>query len=287
MDKFIIEDHEIGIGKCLVLKSNWSSSYEAVIKENNISTIRLSFSNGWTDLDLSFLKNIHALKGIEIYSWKVNDLTPLYNLQNLIFIGIQADIKKKFELSKFSKLKILKIFWNDKVKQLYDCLNLEHINVVNFPYESFTAISNLSKLIRIQITSKKFSSTEGISKFRVLEDLDTHDCKKLNSFVELNKVKGLRKLQLSNCPNISDIDAVGELNNLELLIMENCGKIKNINCLRNCGNLKRLLLIGTTSVKDGDLSVIEKLPKLKDVRLSEQKHYNLTRGQIKKIIERK
>jgi len=178
MTKYLIEDDELGFGKCLVLKTNWSSSYESVINDMDISLLRLSFSNGWKDTGLVFLENLYKLKGLEVYSWKVNDLTPLYKLPELTYLGIQADIKKKFELKRFPELKVLKIVLNAKVKNLPECVNLEHINIVNFPYESFAEISSLTKLIRVQITSRKLSSTEGISKLPEIEELDFYDCKK-------------------------------------------------------------------------------------------------------------
>ena len=57
MTKYLIEDDELGFGKCLVLKTNWSSSYESVINDMDISLLRLSFSNGWKDTGLVFLCN--------------------------------------------------------------------------------------------------------------------------------------------------------------------------------------------------------------------------------------
>ncbi len=287
MTNYLIEDDESGLGKCLVLKTNWSSSYESVINNKNISILRLSFSIGWKDAELGFIENLHKLRGLEVYSWKVNDLTPLYKLPDLNYLGIQADIKKKFELKRFPELKVLKIVLNAKVKDLPECVNLEHINIVNYPYESFVKISNLIKLKRVQITSRKLTSTEGISNFPEVEELDFYDCKKLNSLAEINRIEKIKRIHFSNCNGISGIDVLGGAKNLESIIIENCGELKSIDCLQKCRNLKRLLLIGNTSIKDGDLSVIRTLPKLKDIRVGEHKHYNMSKEQIMKVVNNK
>lgn len=284
MTDYLIEDDELGLGKCLILKSNWTSSYESIINNNQISILRLSFSAGWKDTDIFFADKLTKLKGLEVYSWKINDLTPLYALPSLFYLGVQADIKKKFELKKIHELKVLKIVFNTKVTDLNECINLEHINIVNFPYESFVKISNLTKLKRVQITSKKLISTEGISNFPGIEEIDFHDCKKLTTFSGFGKVDNLTKIQLSNCPGINEFEDIGLALNLETLIVENCGKLKTINHLTNCKKLKRILIIGNTSIEDGDLSVLKTLPNLKEIRISENKHYNLSKDQISKII---
>ena len=198
-------------------------------------------------------------------------------------MGIQADIKKKFELKRFPELKVLKIVLNAKVKNLPECVNLEHINIVNFPYESFAEISSLTKLIRVQITSRKLSSTEGISKLPEIEELDFYDCKKLRSLDELDKVEKLKFVQFTNCTAINELEVFEGAQNLESIVIENCGELRTIRYLQKCKNLKRLLLIGNTSIKDGDLSAIKSLSKLEDIRISEHKHYNMSREQIRKF----
>jgi Leucine-rich repeat (LRR) protein len=268
MCKHYIDIEEEGITRRLIVKSKWYSSYEQIIIDNNINAIRLSFSNGWTDDNIIFLERIRGLRCVEIYSWKVSDLTSLYKLFRLTSICAQVSLKKEFDLAHFPLLSTLKINLSFMVKNLAACKELEHVNIINYPYMSFEEMSNLKKLSSMYISSNQITSMMGICNFTKLQELDLYDCKKLKSLAGIKQAKALKNLTITKCKNLNSIEEVGELHGLNSLVLEDCGEIQSINCLRECKKIKRLLLIGETYVINYDESVIEDIPSLTDVRFS-------------------
>lgn len=64
-DQFFIDDTENNMGRCLVLTAPWSGGIKSIIEKENISVLRLSQSVGWKGDDISFLKELPSLRGVE------------------------------------------------------------------------------------------------------------------------------------------------------------------------------------------------------------------------------
>ena len=104
-----------------------------MIDKEEVDSLRLSFSLGWRESDVSFIRDCRNLRGLEIFSWDVVDLTPVEELEQLEFLSIQVDLKKNFDLSHFPTLKTLKLFWKPSVVNLERCTDLDELNVVDYP----------------------------------------------------------------------------------------------------------------------------------------------------------
>ncbi|MGL6515358.1 hypothetical protein [Aeromonas caviae] len=154
-EKYLIDEVENGMGRCLVLTAPWSDSFKSIIDKENISVLRLSQSAGWNGNDISFINYLPSLSGVEIYSWGVKDITPLESISNLEYLGLQCEFTKAPDFSKLKKLKVLKLFWRPKAKTIFSCDELNLLNIVNYPSENLKELNRMSLLRRLQLTSKK------------------------------------------------------------------------------------------------------------------------------------
>lgn len=277
MNKIKVEKDENGFGKSIILNASWDDRYFSYAKLNSIESLRLSFSNGWKDSDISFLKNLIFLKNLEVYSWKVTDLKPVQEMTWLEGLSFQVDLKKAFNLMHLPELKVLKAVLNPKVKGLQTCVNLRHANLVNYPFSSLNELSKMVLMERLQLKSKKLASLDGVENMRNIRIIDLSDCGSLNDISLLSGCGSLEILEIHKCKHIESFPEMIQGSRLKRLILEDCGDIESVVFLQNCTELESVFLIGNTKVKDGNLSILKRLPRLEDFRATYYKHYNISR----------
>ena len=283
---YFIDETEERIGRCLVLKSNWSDRFLRIIDEENISTLRLSSSMGWADSDISFVANLSTtrLNGIEIYNWNIRDVTPLQELKEIRYIGLQCDFVRAPDFSTFEKLTELFLFWKSKAVTIFECSRLEILNVVNFPSVNLLELRQMVNLKQLQITSRKLESLRGIEQFNSLEIIDLAECPRLESLLGLESCKNLERVELDNCKRIEDVGGLGGLTRLKEVLLIDCGKLKSLQPLADLQSLKSLNFAGDTYIEDGVLSFLATMPQLENVRFANRRHYSDNRDELNAIL---
>lgn len=273
-NQYYVTDHEDGLGRVLILKTAWSDSMKSVIEDEAIDVLRLSQSAGWSDEDISFVSGLKTLRGVEVYSWKVKDVTPLESLRNLELIGLQCEFNKAPDFSTFKKLQICKLLWRPTAAGIFSCISLRLLNIQNYPSEDFRAIEGLVNLRELEITSRRLVSLHGIEGLRQLLRLDLADCPKLESLAGLESCGDLAEIRIENCKRFYSIDMLGELKLVKKIYLIDCGKIKTLQPISGCKQLQSILLIGSTIVVDGDMTPLLLIPTLKDVAFVDRRHYS-------------
>jgi len=277
--KFFIEEDDPS-GRCLVLEEAWSPQFADVIKTERIRTLRFSFSNGWKDDNIDFLDQIpDCVAGFQVYSWKVSDLSPLTKRREIKHLSFQVELKRVFSLSSIGGLQTLKFACSAKTKNLEKCDNLEHLNIVGYPEMNIELLAPLQRLVRLQVMSKKLTSTMGMASLGNLRSIDFSGCPNLVGLDELDQLSSLENLELSGCKKIDALPQISSLKNLKSVIIEDCGAIRSLDFLAGSASLERVLIIGNTRVRDGDLTPLRSLPKLNDVRVAEG-DYNLSHNEV-------
>lgn len=275
------------MGRCLVLTSSWTDDFIKVIEKEKIDVLRLSDSAGWSGDDLSFLEHTPTLRGIEIYSWNIKDITPISHLNKLEYIGLQCEFSKAPDFNEFESLKICKLLWRPKAKSVLNCSKLTLLNISNYPFENLQSISEMKQLQRLQLTSKKLVSLEGIESLEKLEILDIANSSKLSSLEGVDKCTHLKNVEFESCKNVSDISLLGTLEELRKLHIIDCAKLGSLSTLASCSNLEELYFTGSTNVEDGDLNIVDELPNLKKMWFADKRHYSHKRDEIKVQLEQR
>tara|TARA_R110001606_G_C15224268_1_gene634390 strand:+ start:62 stop:937 length:876 start_codon:yes stop_codon:yes gene_type:complete len=283
-DQFFIDDAENDMGRCLVLTAPWSDDIKSIIEKENISVLRLSQSAGWKGEDISFLTELPNLRGVEVYSWGVKDLSPLKDLRGLEYLGLQCEFTKAPDFSNFTNLKICKLLWRPKAKTVFSCSGLILLNIVNYPSDDLTNIEGMGGLQRLQLTSKKLASLSGIEKLTSLSKLDLADCSKLENLSGVEMCQQLETVELEGCKKIQDISLLGELKNIKNLALTNCGKIWSLQSLSKCRFLENISFVGDTVIEDGTLAPLLDIPQLKKMWFADKKNYSHKRDQVATIL---
>lgn len=92
----------------------------------------------------------------------------------------------------------------------------------------------------------------------------------MESIKWLEDNNSLISVAFQNCKNIKDWEKI------EKLIIENCGELPSLSFLLQLTNLKEIRIIGTTSVKDGKIKELMKIPKLNFLFVPVKKEYDIT-----------
>ncbi|WP_312475245.1 hypothetical protein [Neobacillus sp.] len=219
---YFITDGDWDIGKVLVCTGKWESNLIEIMKNNGIYNIRLSGSVGWSDNDISFLSSIKFLKGVEIYfSSDIKDMTPLYSLSSLEFLGIDDYIKTDLDFSNFNNLKICLISWCSKYKNMFNVNTLKHLLINKYPYESLKELSNLKNLEILDITSRKLQSLDGIQALNKLKVLKLFKCTHLVELKGIEHLTELKQLDIDTCNKLNNLNGCEKLVNLVKINLEN------------------------------------------------------------------
>ncbi len=242
--------------------------------------LRLSTSMGWQGSDVDFLGGIPLLEAVEIYARNVRDISVLEKLPRLRLIGLECELRTAVRLDQLAMLETFKSTWSDAVSSVLACSTMLRFNIVDWAFEDLLPLERFSKLRQLRLTSKKLQKLAGISRLKGLEFLDLFACPQLSDLAEIAAVSSLGRIELDGCKRLVDIAPLCELRALTHLTLDNCGAIASLSPLRNCNALESLSFLGTTDIQDGDLSVLEGLPRLKELRFKRRAHYDRTREQI-------
>lgn len=92
-------------------------------------------------------------------------------------------------------------------------------------------------------------------------------------------------LSLNNCQNIRSLQCLSSLVSLETLHLASMGELDSLSFLVFLTQLECFNFSGSTNIKDGNLTLLTKLPKLKLVGFQNRKHYTHKFKELQKILD--
>lgn len=277
---YFIDEDESGLGKCLVLTGPWRTEFAIVARDEEVKVLRLSRAAGWKDTDLNFVRDLKFLEGVEIFSFDVKDVAPVFELKGLRYVGFQCNFNSATRFEAFENLESCKIFWGAKALDLWTCIKLRHLNIVNYPNANLAACKMLRRMCRLQISSRKLTTLQGIECMGHLQIFDAADCQKLADLSTLVQCRCLESIRIKGCRRIAKIpERLGDTE-LKSVVLEDCGKIESLAPLANVRGLQSIKFVGDTTVLDGDLAFFEEIPALEEVWFANRRHYSVTREEL-------
>jgi Leucine-rich repeat (LRR) protein len=268
----------------LILKRLWHTNLNTVVSKYNITELAFGFS-GTNQGDISFLKDLPWIQWLSITGERIKDLRPIYSLPNLYALDLGCSPKHEVDFSVFRQLRSFSADWHKRYASIFETETLEDLYINNYPMESFDQFSNFQNLKKIRILSRKLNSLKGLEGLPNLESLSLANCPKLTDLARLNSLPNLQKLEVEGCKNIYDLSPIAALHSLVDLTVADCKKLNSVHFLRGCPGIERLFLFGDNNFKDGDLSPILSLSKLKKFAIGIKRHYTPNRDEIREIMK--
>ena len=281
---YFITEREHWPGLVVVLKGPWKPQFANVIISQRIPGLRLS-RGSWPDDDISFVSELTKLSCLEVYSWKVKDITPMQSLKHLEEIGLACEFRKPIDFTVFTKLVDCYLEWRPKCDSLFECKTLKKLHLVRYPYPDLTPLTKLTNLEILKITSRKLESLKGIERFKKLEFLDLFECTQLSSLSGIESLQKIATLNIRVCNKVTEITPVGKMKKLRKLMLNNCGDIESLHPIRGCKELRVLIFSESTKIIDGDMTVFQYLPNLEMMRFDGRRHYTHKWQEAEAILE--
>jgi len=271
-----------GHGNALILKSSWSRRYLDVVADHQVRIIRLNDRIGWPDSDISFLLEIPGICGVDIFSDRVTDVSPIFSLKNLKILSLFCPTKVAGDFGELGNLRNVGLNWRPGYESLFSSNCLQRVNVIDFPDRDLRRWTFNEKLRVLRFESKKLESLIGLERFPNARELSLFKCPKLRTLEAIAAVPYLEKLSIARCPNFRDLSPVTKLGRLTVLEIEDCREIETLRPIAKCKQLQLLQIAGNTTVIDGDFTDLTKLTGLKRVLLAKRNHYSHTGSQLEK-----
>lgn len=237
--------------------------------------------------DLSFLQEFPQLLYLELAGHKSINIRDLSGLENLRGLHVESP-GSGIDFASFPQLEVYMGGWHAGHKNLASCQELRRLKIrnVNPRSNNLAALADVTRLEDVQITQSNIKSLAGIETLGDLRYFDIAYASKLQSLDALKHgVAGLRELSIEKCRKIASYEPIAALTQLRRLKLTGCAQMKN---LRWVGGLKDLDFFSfvDTSVQDGDLSHLLKLPKLRYVGSLDKKRYNFKVDALNIVLQR-
>jgi len=267
-----------------IFHSPWSARIAEYLSSKEVVELELNVAKGWRGQDLSFLAALPGLLVFEIFSFGIQDISPIHTLHNLKKLGVTTYCLTELDFSAFPKLESCSLEWRPKAKSLFDCITLTDLFVNRYKGQDTASFAKLRNLESLGLYNASIKDLHGLSELKALRLLSLAALRGLSSLSGIENLTGLAELEMNTCRRINSIEQVRTLTNLRKLYLTNMGDIESLKPLENLNRLESVAFPQSTNIKDGDLWPLLRHKKLLRVAFQNRRHYShLTAGDGKLI----
>lgn len=259
----------------MLIKGPWHESFSKYILDNNIEALYLNFAHKWSCDDYSFLRNLKSVKRLGILDAPSTGLEALEEMGCLVDLSLSTYSKSKIDFTKLVNLKRCSLTWYKGTENILSVTSLTHLYIDEFKTKDFTKLAHLKSLEILAIKNSNIEDISCLSALTSLKKLELINCKKLTDFTPLAGLKNLEWLSVDGTKEVGNIEFVRNMTSLRILDISYTNNIESIEPLKDLTGLKAVAFVGNkTTILDGDLSYLTKLPNLALLWLAPRKHYS-------------
>jgi Leucine-rich repeat (LRR) protein len=261
--------------KCLKPKTAWKDSFKSYIVENNVKSLYFNYTFGWDGVDFSFLSTLDMIEQLSIVNVPSYGLEAIEEMKALVDLSLSTYSKSKVDFTRLPKLKYCALDWHTGLESILEAKELVYLFIDEFKTKDFSKLANLTNLEVLTIRNSNIEDISCLSGSVNLKKLELVNCKKLTDFTPLTQLKNLEWLSIDGTKEVSNIEFVRNMTSLKILDVSDTNNIASIEPLKDLTGLKAVAFCGNkTTIVDGDLSYLTKLPNLALLWLAPRKHYS-------------
>lgn len=260
-------------GPSLIIDPNHVMESKEFMVKNNIKGLEINVSVNFDTNDLSFLEHFDFITHLNIIHYRIDDMSPLYHLKNLLSLAVQGHYTSPIDFSRFPKLIHCFLEWTKGADSIFECVTLKKLYINSYKGKNADKFTKLINLESLKIGNSPIENIEGLRSLGKLRELGLYYLRKLQSLKGIEELTNLEVLDLYTCRKISSLKEIENLKNLRKLLFNNMGEIESIKVLENLPNLEWVLFYESTNILDGDLTPLTKLPKLSRLAFQNRRHY--------------
>lgn len=278
-------------GKVLTLNKEWSDDLIWVFEREHIQTLVLHRLPKWDPsqplarptfrrTNLDFLAKVPQLRSLTVLDRSVPDISGVHHLPELRYLYMGDYSGKPIDFSCFPLLEECYIEFTKNRRSVALCTKLKSLSLQHYAYKDVTVLTPLSELTELWFSQGGLGDISAIGAFPDLKLLTLALLRNLRDISPLSTLKKVEELDLEGSKNFANLDAVSEMRALRTLNMSHCGNIDALKPLERCENLEVLRFGGDTTILDGDMTILLRMPKLRLALFGNRKHYNMKREDI-------
>lgn len=215
----------------------------------------------------------------------LKDVRGIHALANLRELSLDTHPSVPIDFSALPRLERLFFRWRPGSDSLFASASLRSLYLYGYPDRDLSRIGQLGTLEDLTVNSRKVASLAGIEHLRHLTSLRLLQL----SIVSLSGIEALSRtlarLEARLCRKVSDLVPVHGCPQLEFLSFADGGRLASLLPLDGLARLSTVLFPGSTVIDDGDLSVLSRLPGLRQVAFANRRHYSISVEQLRQILE--
>lgn len=285
---YTLEKTEDGVD--LIVMGDWSREMFQSIECGQADGLVLNYARGFREKDLRFIEGL-PIRRLNLLAREMTDLSPIYSLADrLQVLLVQASPTSIIELERLPLLQTLSAGWSQVQGSILYASQLQNLSVHSYTEVDLSPLSALTRLVKLVMKERpRLQSLDGLEMFPWIQHLGIHLASTLSDISALGRSRPtlLQVLQLQACRRIIGIEPVVDCSSLQFFDLSEGGEVSTIEPLGGLVGLERVYLYESTRVVDGDLSPIAQLPRLKDFRMMNRRHYSPSVKEIQDVIARR
>lgn len=267
-------------GSRFVPAGEWCKQHFEFVVNHNLKEIHCNRERGFISHgNYSFLEKLQEpLVGIKIVDSEAIFLEPcLIHAKSLraLDLSFVGTLKQPLPFERFVKLERLSVLVPvPRAESLFQCSRLERLALSRYSGQLTQAqFANLKSLKVLFLSAVQLADLVPLQELVALEALTIAGAKGMHSIDGIKGMHQLKSLTIESSRGLGSLQPIDELVGMERLWLYNCGRVDSLKPLQNLIQLREVTISGNTTVVDGDLSVLCKLPQLKTICVAERKHY--------------
>lgn len=241
-----------------VLKGKWRNVDRWIFRRSETKSLVVNHARGFRGDSLDFLAQIKdEVESLQVIVPWLTDYTAISECTKLSELTISRADAGGIDYTQLRGLRTLEANYFAGEDGIFSLPGLTRLSLSRYPFEDLSPLSALQNLADLELAeSRSLRSLKG------LEDL------------------ALKRLVVAYCRGLDDITDLARATSLSELIIESCGDVRS---LRPISRLKQVTEVDFwgTRIEDGDLSMLDELPNLRDARFENRRHYNRKRDQYR------
>jgi hypothetical protein len=273
-------------GRTLVVTGPWTSAAASLLSRGEVDGLTLNYALGFCESDLSFFGE-WPIRRLQILDRLLVDLSPIERLSpSLEDLSVQVAPEARLNLAGFWNLRKLSGDWQLLRLALGQVQSLETLITWNFDEANLLPLIEHSRLETLTIKdAPRLQTLRGIRTLKSTSVLGFCTARQLWDISDLTgSARTLQELRFENCTRIGAIDALNGLTGLRHLEMNDCRRIKSFEPIRDLPELEVLHARGSTRIVDRNLSLLLRLPRLRELRMKSRIEYRPSVDEVKTAI---
>jgi hypothetical protein len=274
MTREVVRFEEGEFGTRATLIAPWSSSAHQEIMRVRPNELELNTSKGWCGRDIEFIQSYGWLLSFIIIDMKIENISPLMSLRNLIKLDVLTYCNTKLDFTVFSDLRHCALEWRSGAESLFDCITLTDLFVNRYKGKSSSPFGRLLNLETLAILNSSIAELQGLCKLHHLRSLRIAGLRSLKSIEGIENLCRLESFEMQTCRSVKSLSPLSGLTNLIEVNVSNNGELDSLVPLRGLPHLSSVLFYESTNIADGDLRAIFEHPNISKVSFQNRRHYS-------------